>query len=155
MGQAQRLDLGELKTIPMPRQALLKRLDPTGELLVPTISTQPEPLVRQYERLVIQDRVDDGTHLKDVLKIYNYFHQLNRAPEWGEIALCCPCRVCFGYCICKEVTFLKGSAQPSLPTCGREPNPAEEHSIPSPALPSTSLFESDDDDFQDEVCMTA
>jgi hypothetical protein len=31
--------------------------------------------------------VDDGTHLRDALKIYNYFHQLNRAPEWGEITL--------------------------------------------------------------------
>ncbi len=32
LGQAPRLDLGELKTILVPRQALLKRLDPTGEL---------------------------------------------------------------------------------------------------------------------------
>jgi hypothetical protein len=87
LGQAPRLDLSEVKTILVPRQALLKRLDPTGELSVPTVRTHLEPLVRQYERLVIQDRVNDGTDLRDALKIYNYFHQLNRAPEWGEIAL--------------------------------------------------------------------
>ncbi len=45
LGQAPRLDLGELKTILVPRQALLKRLDPTGELSVPTARTQLEPLV--------------------------------------------------------------------------------------------------------------
>ncbi len=52
----------------MPQQALLKRLDTTDELSVPTVHTQLEPLVRQYERLVIQDWVDDGTQLRDALK---------------------------------------------------------------------------------------
>jgi hypothetical protein len=101
-GQSQRLDLGDLKTILVPLQALLKRLDPTGELLVQTVRTQLQPLVRQYERLVIQDRLDDDRALRDALKIYNYFHRLNRVPEWGEIALRCTCRVCFGKCMCKH-----------------------------------------------------
>ncbi len=83
--------LGDLKTILVPRQALLKRLDPTGERSVPTVRMQLQQLVRQYERLVIQDRVDADTDLRDALKIYNYFHQLNRAPEWGEITLSCTC----------------------------------------------------------------
>jgi hypothetical protein len=48
LGQFQRLALGDLKTILVPRQALLKRLDPTGELSVPTVHTQLQPLVRQY-----------------------------------------------------------------------------------------------------------
>jgi hypothetical protein len=106
LGQAPRLELGELKALLVPRQALLKRLDTTGELSVPTVRTHLEPLVRQYYRLVIQvqfqDRVDDGTHLRDALKIYNYFHQLNRAHEWEEIALSCTCRVCFGNCVSKH-----------------------------------------------------
>jgi hypothetical protein len=74
LGQCPRLALGDLKTILVPRQALLKRLDPTGELSVPTVHTQLQPLVRQYERLVIQDRVDADTDLRNALKIYNYFH---------------------------------------------------------------------------------
>jgi hypothetical protein len=103
LGQAQRLDPGELKTILVPRQALLKRLDPTGELSVPTVRTKLEPLVCQYERLVIQGRVDDVTHLRDTLKIYNYFHQLNCAPEWEEITLSCTCCIFFGNCVCKHL----------------------------------------------------
>jgi hypothetical protein len=63
LGQSPRLDLGEPKLILVPQQASLKRLDLTGELSVPTVRTQLQPLVRQYERLVIQDRVDDDTHL--------------------------------------------------------------------------------------------
>jgi hypothetical protein len=46
--------------------------------------------------------VDADTDLRDALQIYNYFHQLNRAPEWGEIPLSCTCRVCFGNCVCKH-----------------------------------------------------
>ncbi len=48
LGQSPRLDLGELKLILVPRQALLKRLDPMGELSVPTVRRQLQPLVRQY-----------------------------------------------------------------------------------------------------------
>ncbi len=93
LGQCPRLALGDLKTILVPRQALLRRLDPTGELSVPTLRTELQPLVRQYKRLVIQDRVDADTDLRDVLKIYNYFHQQNHAPDWGEIPLSCTCSV--------------------------------------------------------------
>ncbi len=90
----------------MPRQALLKRLDPTGELSIPTVHTQLEPLVRQYDRLVIQGRMNDGTHLRDALKIYNYFHQLNHAPEWGDIALSGTCSVCCGNGVCKHTLLV-------------------------------------------------
>jgi hypothetical protein len=100
--QSPRQTLGDLKTLLVPRQALLKKLDPTGEFSVPTVRTQLQPLVRQYERLVIQDRVDADTNLRDALNIYNYFHRLNRAPEWREIPLSCTCRVCFGNCVCKH-----------------------------------------------------
>jgi hypothetical protein len=113
-GQAPYFDLSELKTILVPRQALLKRLDPTGELSVLTVRTQLEPLVRQYENLVIQDRVDDGTHLRDALKIYNYFHQLNHATEWGEIALSCTCLFCFGKCVCKHTLLFMSLFKPEV-----------------------------------------
>ncbi len=89
-------------------------LDPTGKLSITTVHTQLEPLVRQYDRLVIQDRVDDGTHLRDALKIYNHFLQLNRAPEWGEIALSCSCRVCFGKCMCKHTLLFVSLFKPDV-----------------------------------------
>ncbi len=46
--------------------------------------------------------MDDDTDLRDALKIYDYFHELNRAPEWGEIALSCTCCLCFCNCVCKH-----------------------------------------------------
>jgi hypothetical protein len=48
LGQSLRVDLGERNLILVPQQALLKRLDPTGELSVPTVCTKLQPLVLQY-----------------------------------------------------------------------------------------------------------
>jgi hypothetical protein len=46
-GSGTRLDIGEIKTVLVPRQALLHRLDPCGELTVPSVRTRLEPLVLQ------------------------------------------------------------------------------------------------------------
>ena len=70
--------------------------------------------MRQYERLVIQDRVDADTDLRDALKIYNYFHQLNRALDWGEIPLSCTCCVCFGNCVCKHTLLFVSLFKPEV-----------------------------------------
>jgi hypothetical protein len=52
--------------------------------------------------------------MRDALKIYNFFHQLNRAPEWGEIALSCTYRVCFGNCLCKHSLLFVSLFKPEV-----------------------------------------
>jgi hypothetical protein len=84
----------------VPRQALLHKLDPSGELTVPSVRTRLEPLVRQYGKLILHDKVEAGMTLKDAQKIYKYFHLLRRAPSWGDICVSCNCRVCFANCVC-------------------------------------------------------
>ena len=64
-------------------------------------------------------------------------------------------RQCDEKSIDSKATFLKGSASPLIPTCRLDPGPAAELCIPSPLLPSSTSSESDDDDFQIEVRMTA
>jgi hypothetical protein len=84
---ATRLDIGAIKTVLVPRQALLQKLDPSGELTVPSVRTSLEvlePLVCQYEKLILHDKVEVGMSLKDALKIYDYFHQLRRAKVMGR-----------------------------------------------------------------------
>ncbi len=58
--------------------------------------------------------MDADTDLSDALKIYNYFHQLNRAPDWGEIPLSCTCRVCFGNCVCKHTLLFVSLFKPEV-----------------------------------------
>ncbi len=49
----------------------------------------------------------------------------------------------------------EGLRTPLIQTSGLDPGSAAELRIPSPLLPSTTSPESDDDDFQIEVRMTA
>ena len=60
---------------------MLHKLYPSGELTVPSVRTRLEPLVRQYEKLILHDKVEAGMTLKDELKIYLSFHLLRRAPR--------------------------------------------------------------------------
>jgi hypothetical protein len=62
----------------------------------------------------MQDRVDADTDLRDALKNCNYFHQLNRAPEWEGIALSCTCRVCFSDCVCKHSLLFVSLFKPEV-----------------------------------------
>ncbi len=71
-------------------------------------------------------------------------------PHWGA-----PVAQCNEKSIDSKVSFLKGSASPPLLIRWLDSSSAAPLSIPSPVLPSTTSSESDDDDFQIEVRMTA
>ncbi len=74
--------LDDVKTTLMPRQALLKKSDPTWSLTVPAVRVLLQPYQREYQRLIIQDRLDARLDIKGVLKIYKYFHLIKLQPRW-------------------------------------------------------------------------
>ena len=74
--------LDDVKTILMPRQALLKKLDPIRRVTVPAVRVLLEPYQREYQRLIIQNRLDARLDIKGVLKIYKYFHLIKLQPTW-------------------------------------------------------------------------
>jgi hypothetical protein len=65
----------------MPRQTLLKKLDLLGYLPVPEVRVMLEPYTRNYQRLIIQDKVAANMDIKGALHIYISFHQLSRQPS--------------------------------------------------------------------------
>jgi hypothetical protein len=80
--------------------------------MVSSVRTCLEPLVRQYDKLILHDKVEAGMNLQDVLKIYNYFHLLRRAPSRGDICVSCDWRVCFANCLCKVTLLLVSLFKP-------------------------------------------
>ena len=66
-------ELDDLKKILMPRQALIKKLDFSGSLTVPTVLVLLEPYQREYQRLIIQDLLDARLDIRGALKIYKCF----------------------------------------------------------------------------------
>jgi hypothetical protein len=65
-----------LKMVLIPRQALLKKSDPSGNLPVPEVRAMLEPYVRDYQHPIIQDRVTTSMDIKRELQIYKSFHKL-------------------------------------------------------------------------------
>jgi hypothetical protein len=85
--------LDDSKKVLMPRQAPLKKFDPSGSLTVPAVRVALVPYRREYEHLIIQDRLDTSLDFKGSLKIHNYFHLISRQPTWGEVPLGCTGKV--------------------------------------------------------------
>ncbi len=81
-GSAARLDIGEIKTVFVPRKSLLQKLDPSGELTVPSVSTRLEPLVRQCEKLIVHGRVEASKCLKDALNLLEDLQLLRTRTYW-------------------------------------------------------------------------
>jgi hypothetical protein len=61
--------LGEVKTVLMPRQALLMKLDPLGTLLVPEVCDMLAPYVIKYQQLVLLDKPAADMDIKGELQI--------------------------------------------------------------------------------------
>ncbi len=92
--------LDNVKTVLIPRQALLKKLDPLGTFSVPGVRCKIAPYVIQYQTLVFQDRPAADMDIERVLQIYKYFPHLTRQPTWGDVPIGCTCKVCFSNCVC-------------------------------------------------------
>ena len=101
-GQALPLKLLDLKTVLMPRQWFLTKLDPNGDLPVPELRALLEPHMLAYRNLVLQDIVGTCMNVKKAMNIYKKFHFLSRMPTWGDVPFSCPCAVCFPNCVCED-----------------------------------------------------
>ena len=98
-GDALPPELLDLKTVLMPRQWFLKKLDSDGDLTVPKLRRMLEPHMIEYRALVKLDHLTPRTTVKKALSIYKVFHLLTRQPSWGRIPFGCSCTVCFQHCI--------------------------------------------------------
>ena len=64
------------KELLMPRQHLLKTIDPDGTKSVGEVIARVDPLARQYEQYVINDDYEQVLDLNDSLTVYESFHHL-------------------------------------------------------------------------------
>jgi hypothetical protein len=86
------IDVSDMKTVLMPRQHLLKRINPSGSLNVPELLEIFRPLALQYENhLIIKDVIPPGMGINEALKINGSLHQLCHMPERQEIEIPVAC----------------------------------------------------------------
>ena len=93
------LDLSDLKTVFMPRQWLLKKLDPSDALTVTELRKTLEPFMLQYKSLVIMDKVQSVLASRRQCALTRCETNCFFANEWGDIPVACTCDVCFPNCV--------------------------------------------------------
>ena len=76
------LELLDLKTVLMPRQWFLEKLDPDGSRTVPELRMILEPHVRDYRAVVLlHGQEPPGLTVKKALGIYKKFNFMSRQPD--------------------------------------------------------------------------
>jgi hypothetical protein len=78
------IDWSDCKTVLMPSQHLLKKLDPSGSLNVTQLLEKLRPLVSAFERLVLKDVALPELDISRAIEIYCNFNLISLMSEWTE-----------------------------------------------------------------------
>ena len=113
-GQDLIIQLSDLKLVLMPRQWLLKKLDPDNKLTVTQLRAALEDDMIEYKALIVEDWLDPNLDVKDVMRIYRKFNLITPSPKWGRIPLSCTCKVCYPNCVCQCTILLASLFDPEI-----------------------------------------
>jgi hypothetical protein len=75
-GRAMDIHLSDVKTVLMPRQHVLKALDPNGTATAEELRAKIVPLARIYHAVVLKDQLPADKGVEEALGIYRNFHML-------------------------------------------------------------------------------
>ena len=108
------LQLSDLRLVLMPRQWLLKKLDPDNKLSVDALRAALEDDMIEYKALIVEDWLDPHYDVKDVMRIYRKFNLITPAPKWGQTPLACTCKVCYANAVCQCTILLASLFNPEI-----------------------------------------
>ena len=100
------LDIIRLKSVLVPRQHVLRAVDPDGSKTAEQLRDEILPLAKDYQNIVIRRALPDTMDVADALRIYSDFHLVSPAPGWGDIPLSCSCPDSHKNCVCEHTALL-------------------------------------------------
>jgi hypothetical protein len=98
----------DFKSVILPRQHLLKKLDPAGEKTVEEVNGALLSLVHEYLAMVVHDEATPDLGVEHALDVYES-HLLDRATTWGKVPVQCTCVHSCRDCICEHGTLFAHS----------------------------------------------
>ena len=102
------------KELLMPRQHLLKTIDPDGTKSVGEVIARLDPLARQYEQYVINDDYEQVLDLNDSLTVYESFHHLQYVASWGKVPYACSCEGSHADAVCEHAALVTSIFDPEV-----------------------------------------
>ena len=102
------LALSKVKCLFMPRQRLLKQVDPDNVLAVSEVRDLIAPQLETYTRLLLPaDQSYRSMSLDNLLDVNGSFLHIDaRGKEWSAVAIACSCRTCYKYTVCGDSILL-------------------------------------------------
>ena len=92
--------IGLIRTILMPRQPILKRLDPNNTRSVHDVREDLRIFACKYMSVVMNNKKKASHTIDGVMEIYEMFHLLSRAAKWSPVPMNCTCCCCNKNCLC-------------------------------------------------------
>ncbi len=118
----------DCKYVFMPRQKLLKAIDPTGTRLLDDVRDEIADMAEKFQAVISEDdRMYTEMTLCDMLDIYEFFYVLNyREPQRSAVDICCGCATCLQWTVCGHNTLLANCFDPklSVPTKWEQSSPS-------------------------------
>ncbi len=108
--------LEDLQSLLMPRQHVLKRIDPTISKSVDEVRRELKDLKKQYVEVVIIGKQPKDLGVSDALDLYETFHHLENKKDWVmlPIPLSCSCATNHKDCCCKHAGLVTSVFDPKI-----------------------------------------
>ena len=109
------ISASDCKFVFIPRQKLLKAIDPTGARALADVRDEVEILVEKYQAIIAEDESYKRLSLCKLLDIYEIFRLVNYRHEgWSAVDLCCGCPTCLQWTVCGHSTLYAMCFNPTL-----------------------------------------
>jgi hypothetical protein len=99
------MKIESIKVLLMPRQHVLRRLDPDGDKPVDDVRRQLYDLADKYMSMVMHGVIPPDAEVHSVLDVYENFHMLTRAASWKPVPVSCTCEHSSKFCICAHTVL--------------------------------------------------
>ncbi len=88
-----------VRALLMPRQHVLRKLDPDGDRPINDVREALFDLADKYMNIVMDKHRPVDADVKSVLVVYENFYMLTRASSWKPVPASCTCEHSSKFCI--------------------------------------------------------
>ncbi len=102
----------DIKTLLIPRQHVLKRIDPYNSKPIEDVRRELRSLKADYVNIVVNGNHPEEMGVSEALDLYETFHHLERKDSWGAVPWSCTC--VNSHCVCKHAGLITSVFNPAM-----------------------------------------
>jgi hypothetical protein len=101
-------------SVMMPRQHILKSIDPYNTKTPHEVMVQLRPVMSDFHEQVLLGKHKQGVEVHQALDLYESFHHLTYESTWGQLPWPCTCPTSHAHCACKHAGLLAALSDPTV-----------------------------------------